>query len=85
MKDCFKLDGVDCVGKFFDDEIPEDMIIIDHIESVWCHVLTKYLPKLGYDYVISLSSYDDIHFRKWTIPQKVKVHKRQQKIKDLGL
>jgi hypothetical protein len=85
MKDCFKLDGVDCMGKFFDDKIPEDIIIIDEIESVWGDVLAKYLPKLEYDYVISLSSWDNVAFRKWTIPQKVKVYRRQQRLKELGI
>jgi hypothetical protein len=85
MKDYFHLDGVPCVGKFFDDEIPGDIVIIDHRESSWGDVLTKYLPKLEYDYVISLTSYDNIAFKKWTIPQKLKVYNRERRLKELGI
>ena len=83
MREYIKIKNIDCEYKLFKEVIPKDIIVIDHIESVWGDELINCLLKSKYDYIISKSKTGII--KRWTIPQKVKMFKRQQKLKELGI
>jgi hypothetical protein len=86
MKEFFRLSDVNCVGRFFDDEyLPSRIIVIHRIEIAWHGVVTEFLSQSDYDYIISDAFIEGNEVRRWTTPQKVKMYKRQQKLKELGL
>lgn len=86
MREFFRLEGVNCVGEFFDlDSMPSRIIVLHHIESVWGEAVTDFLSQSNYDYIISEATIAPYEVRRWTIPSKVKMFKRQQKLKELGI